>query len=424
MTADNTNTVLIKDVLLNKKKTNIFVEDNLISEIGKDVKHDADKVIDGKGKAAIPGLINTHTHAAMTLFRGYADDMELFKWLNKRIWPLEAKMTEKDVYFGTKLACLEMIKSGTTTFNDMYWHMDASARAVEDMGIRGVLSAVFIDMFDKAKAEEQIRLNEKLLKNVKKTARVIPALGPHAIYSVSKESLEWCAQTAKEKDLLIHFHLAESEKENTDFKKKAGKRPVKFLEEIGFLCKNLVACHSIFYNDDEIKTLAKHNVKIAHNPTSNMKFANAGEIKYEAMKKQGLTISLGTDGAASNNNLDMFESMKFSSLLQKFYTKSQTIMPANDVLKIATLNGAKALNINAGEIKEGKLADIVLIDLKKPEMTPLHNLVSNIVYSANGSCVDTVICDGRVLMQNRVVKGEKELLEKAQKVAEEFVNRE
>ena len=415
--------ILIKNALLGKKRTNVYIEGNIISEIKEKINHDADIIIDGKDFAAIPGLINTHTHAAMTLFRGYADDMNLFEWLNTKIWPNEAKLTEDDVYWGTKLACLEMIKSGTTTFNDMYWHMKGSAKAADEMGIRGVLSAVFIDMFDKQKAEEQIRLNEKLLKEVKKTSKVIPALGPHAVYTVSKQSLEWCAQTAKEKELLIHFHLAESEQENTDFKKKTGKRPVKFLEEIGFLGKNLVACHSIFYNDEEIKTLAKHDVKIAHNPTSNMKFANAGAIRYEALKNAGINISLGTDGAASNNNLDMFETMKMASLLQKYSTNNPTIMTADETLRLATVNGAKALNINAGEIKEGKLADIVLIDLRHPSMVPLHNLNSNIIYSANGSCVDTVICDGKLLMQNRVVNGEKELLEKVQKVAEDFVNR-
>lgn len=414
--------IFIKNVLLGEKRTNIYVDEERITEIS-NISHDADTVIDGKNFAAIPGLINTHTHAAMTLFRGYADDLPLYDWLNKKIWPHEAKMTEEDVYWGTKLACLEMIKSGTTCFNDMYWYMNGSARAVEDMGIRGVLSAVFIDMFDKQKAAEQIKLNEKLLKTVKKTSRVIPALGPHAVYTVSEESLEWCAETAKEKELIIHFHLAESEQENTDFKKKTGKRPVPYLEEIGFLGKNLVACHSIFYTDNEIKTLAKYGVKIAHNPTSNMKLANAGVIKYDAMRKAGLTVSLGTDGAASNNNLDIFETMKIASLLQKHAVHSPTIMNSDETLKMATLNGAKALNIDAGEIKEGKLADIALINLKTAAMVPLHHLNSNLVYSANGSCVDTLICNGKVLMQARKVKGEEELLNKAQKVAEEFVNR-
>lgn len=415
--------ILIKNVLLNNKKTDIYIEENIIKEIGK--KTEADITIDGENKAAIPGLINTHTHAAMTLMRGYADDMALMDWLQNKIWPLEAKLTEHDVYVGTKLACLEMIKTGTTCFNDMYWQALGAAKAVEEMGIRGVISAVFIDLFDKEKAEEQIKLNEKLIPELKNkfSDRVIPALGPHAVYTVSKESLEWSRDFAKENNLLIHFHLAETEHENSDFQKKTGKRPVKFLEEMKFLGKNLIACHSVHYTPDEIKILAKHNVKIATNPVSNMKLASGGVINYEAMKKAGLTISLGTDGCSSNNNLDMFESMKFLALLQKFATNKLTIMHADEVFKIATLGGAKALGLNAGEIKEGRLADLCLIDLKRAELTPGYNLTSDLVYSANGSCVDTTICNGKVLMQNRKVKGEEKILEEAKKAAQDLVNR-
>lgn len=414
--------ILIKDVLLNSKKTDIYIEGNTIKEIGK--KLEADITIDGKNKAIIPGLINTHTHAAMTLMKGYADDMALMDWLQNKIWPLEAKLTEKDVYVGTKLACLEMIKTGTTCFNDMYWHALGTAKAAEEMGVRAAVSAVFIDMFDKQKAEEQIKLNEKLVKDLKGFSnRIIPALGPHAVYTVSKESLEWTRDFAKGNNLLIHFHLAETEFENADFEKKTGKKPVKFLEEINFLNPNLVACHSVHYTNDEIKILAKNNVKIATNPVSNMKLAVGGAINYEEMIKNNLVVSLGTDGCSSNNNLDMFESMKFLALLQKFSKNNQTIMSDDETFRIATSGGAKALGINAGEIKEGKLADVVLIDLKKHELTPGFNLISDLVYSANGSCVDTTIVDGKILMQSRKVEGEEKILEEARKTAEELVNR-
>jgi len=414
--------ILIKNVLLNGKETNIKIEENRIAEIGK--KSRAEFVIDGKNKAAIPGLINTHTHAAMTLMRSYADDLELHDWLSNHIWPLEAKLTEDDVYWGTKLACLEMIKSGTTCFNDMYWHTKGSAKAVEESGIRGVLSAVLIDLFNEEKTKEQISLNKKLFKEFKKfCSRVIFALGPHALYTVSKEGLQWCAEFARENNLLVHFHLSETEQEVKDCIKKNKKRPVEYLESIGFLGPNMIACHSVWLNKKEIQILAKHKVKIAHNPTSNMKLAVGSALNYAEMKKAGLTVSLGTDGCASNNNLDMFESMKFATLLQKFHTNKQRIMPAQESFELATINGAKALNLSAGKIEEGRLADIVLVNLKKPELTPGHNLISDLVYSANGSCVDTVICDGKILMQNRVAKNEQEIIEEAKETAKNLVSR-
>lgn len=414
--------ILIKNILLNGKETSIYIEENLITEIG--VKTEADHIIDGKNKAAIPGLINTHTHAAMTLFRSYADDMKLHEWLQDKIWPLEAKLTEEDVYWGTKLACLEMIKTGTTCFNDMYWRMNGAVKAVDEMGIRAVLSGVFIDLFDKEMGNKEVKSSKKFIKEIKdlKNERIIPALGPHALYTVSRENLQWIREYSDKENLLIHFHLAETERENKECVEKYGKKPVPFLEEINFLGENLVAAHCNWLDRKDIETLAKFNVKISHNPVSNMKLSS-GFLPYTKMKDSGLVISLGTDGCASNNNLDMFESMKFAALLQKSYRNDPTIMPAGEAFQLATLNGAKSLQINSGIIEEEKLADIVLIDLKRPELAPNHNLISNIVYSANGSCVDTVICNGKILMQNRKVDGEEEILKKAGEVALDLVNR-
>jgi len=412
--------ILIKNVLLDGKETPIYVEDDLIKEIDADLE--ADHVIDGTGMAALPGLINTHSHAAMTLFRGYGDDMELQEWLQQKIWPIEGKLTEEDVYWGTKLACLEMIKSGTTCFNDMYWHLPGTVKAVEETGIRAVLSPVFIDLFDEEKRNEAIKEHTKLLTDVKATGRIIPALGPHALYTVSKEGLQWTREFADKEDMLIHFHLAETENENEDCIKQNGKRPVEYLEEIGFLCERVVAAHCNWLNKKDMEILARYDVKIAHNPVSNMKLST-GVIPYTEMVKVGLTVSLGTDGCASNNNLDMFEEMKFAALLQKSARSDPTVMPANEAWEMATINGATALGLNSGRIEEGRLADIILIDLKRPEVTPDHNLISNLVYSANGSCVDTVICDGRILMQNRKVEGEDEIMEKVNEVAMDLTQR-
>lgn len=422
--------ILIKNVLVEGSEKNIYIEGNEIAAItdaggGKSEVREAEFVIDGKRKAAIPGLFNGHTHAAMTLLRGYADDMPLYKWLSTKIWPLEARITEEDVYWGTKLACLEMIKSGTTFFNDMYWHWNGSARAVAESGIRAALSAVFIDGFDEEKAKEQIKRNEALYEQSKELPkRIIFALGPHAIYTVSEESLCWVRDFSEKHDLLVHIHLSETEGEIEECIKRYGMRPVKFLDRIGFLSSRMIACHCIHLSREEMELLRKNDVKIVHNPTSNMKLA-AGGMPYEELKKAGLyvNIALGTDGCASNNNLDMLEEMKVASLFHKAFSGDPTSMPAEEAFELATRNAAKVFRLNSGVIAEGKLADIALLDLTKVELVPNHNLTSNIVYSANGSCVDTVICDGEILMEGRKVKGEDEIKEKAQEVAYELVNR-
>ena len=410
--------ILIKDVLLNDRETNIYIEDNLITEIG-GVAVEAESVISGKSQAAIPGLINSHTHAAMTLFRGYADDMELFKWLSEKIWPLEAKLTPKDVYWGTRLACLEMIKTGTICFNDMYWHMLEAAHAVDDAGIRAIISGVVFDNFDAEKGAKVLKRSVQEIEELKenRSSRIIPAFGPHAVYTVSNELLQKISDLAREQKLLIHIHLAETEKENSDYIERTGKRPVDVLAELDFLGPNVLAAHSIWLNKKDIRTLSKYDVKISHNPSSNMKLAVGDAIHYTALKSAGLTVSLGTDGCASNNNLDMFESMKIAALLQKYQTNDQTVLPSHEAFEMATVNGARSFGLDAGLLEEGKLADILLIDLKQPSMIPKHNLISNLVYSANGSVVKTTICDGKILMLDRNVDGEEEVISKCQEIA-------
>jgi 5-methylthioadenosine/S-adenosylhomocysteine deaminase len=415
--------ILIKNTQLNGKETNIYIEGNRIIEIGGPLI-EADTVISGNTQAAIPGLINTHTHAAMTLFRGYADDMELFEWLSKKIWPLEAKLTPDDVYWGTRLACLEMIKSGTTCFNDMYWHMLSAAQAVDDSGIRGVISGVVFDNFDPKKGEaEYLRSTSEIHELSDKTSsRVMPAFGPHAVYTVSNELLMKIAEQARKENILIHMHLAETEKENQDYMERTGKRPVELLSELGFFGPDVIAAHSVWFNNKDIETLGKFDVKTSHNPISNMKLAIGKAISYKVLTSAGVTVSLGTDGCASNNNLDMFESMKIATLLQKFQTNDQIVMPTTEVFDMATINGAKTLRLDAGIIAEGKLADLLLVDIKHPAMTPNHDLISNLVYSANGSVVNTMICDGKIVMQDRKVEGELEVIEKCREHATRLMN--
>ncbi|MFQ5843258.1 MAG: amidohydrolase, partial [Thermodesulfobacteriota bacterium] len=311
--------ILIKGVTLNGQKKDIYIRGNLIQKVNDSIALSANVQISGDGKAVIPSFINGHTHAAMTLLRGYADDMHLQDWLEKKIWVAEAHMTEEDIYRGARLACLEMIKTGTTFFNDMYWFWKGTARAVQEMGIRAAISAVFIDFFDRKKAEEQIEINMKLFEESGNFGdRVTFTLGPHAIYTVSEESLKWTAGFARDHGLLIHVHLSETQEEVEDCIRKHGMRPAEYLEKIGFMGPNVIACHGVWLNQKEILLLKKHDVKVVHNPISNMKLAVGKAFPYERLKTAGITISLGTDGCSSNNNLDMLESMKFASLLQKY----------------------------------------------------------------------------------------------------------
>lgn len=410
--------ILIKNVLLNGKRTHIFIEGNKISKIGEVQK--ADYEIDGTNKVALPGLINTHTHAAMTLLRGYADDFPLQQWLEEKIWPVEKKLTTEDIYWGVKLACLEMIKTGTTTFSDMYWFERQAADAVKEMGLRAFLAEAFFDFGQSNVREESIKRTEDAVKYIRSLhlERIQPALGPHAPYTVSKEGLEWIRDFAARENLLIHFHLAETKKENDDFVVNTGMRPAEFLDKIGFLSERLIVAHAIWLNNEEIKLLAERGVKVSHNPVSNMKLAS-GVFPYRLMKQHGVLVSLGTDGCASNNNLNMFEEMKFASLLQKVHNMDPTALPKDEVFRMATINGAKALGIDAGEIKEGKLADIILVDLATASFAPNHDIVSNLVYSTPK--VDIVICDGKILMKNGKVPGEEEIIKHAEEVAKRLV---
>lgn len=415
--------ILIKNVQLEGKECDIYIEKNLIAKIGESLNVAADKIIDGKNKAAIPSFLNSHTHSAMTLFRGYADDLPLMEWLTKKIWPLEAKLTENDVYWGAKLACLEMIKSGTTFFKDMYWHWEGIARAVEEMGMRASISSVFIDFGDKNKQREQIEENEALYKKSKAySERIIFSLGPHAIYTVSEESLRWAKDFSDRNNLFVHIHLSETEQEVKDCLEKNGVRPVEYLEKIGFLGQNIVACHSVWLSDREIEILSQHKVKVVFNPVSNMKLAVGKCFRYKEMKDR-LACLLGTDGTSSNNNLCLLEEMKFASLLVKFSYSDPEILSCQEIFDMATKAPASAFNIPCGQIKEGNLADLLLIDLNRPELTPGYNLISDLVYSANSSCIETTICNGKILMENRKVDGEEEIIRRAKEVAYSLIRR-
>ncbi len=407
--------LLIRNVQLNGQATDVLIEGNRFKAIGTGLEAGAEQIIEGEGKAILPSFVNMHTHASMTLMRSYADDLDLHDWLENHIWPMEAKLGEEDIYHGARLACLEMIKSGTTCFNDMYWHYHGIARAVEEMGLRAVLSSVFIDFSDPAKAAEQRELSTRLSGETKQYSdRIGFALGPHAIYTVSKESLKWAARFAEENDLLIHIHISETQKEVDDCLALYGLRPVQWLEKIGLLGPNVIAAHVIHVTDEEIGILARNAVKVVHCPASNMKLASGG-FPFKKMEAKGVEISLGTDGCSSNNNLSMMEEMKIAALLAKLKHNDPTLLPARTAFDMATVNGARALGLECGEIAEGRLADCMLVDLSNHRLVPGYHLEDDMVYSADSSCIDTVICDGKILMQDGRVEGEEEIVAEARK---------
>jgi len=412
--------ILIQNVQHENCIVDVFINDSVIKTIGDCTGESTDTVIDGSNKAILPTFHNAHHHAAMAYMRSYADDMELFEWLNNHIWPLEATITEEDVYNGARLACLEMIKSGTTFFNDMYWHFHGTARAVEEMGMRAALGAVFIDMDDGDRRAANRETAQNLLDESKQYSdRVQFQLGPHAIYTVSKETLLWCTKFASENNLMIHTHLSETEKEVADCVALHGLRPPAYLDSLGLLAPNLTTAHCVWLEQNEMELLAERGVKALHCPSSNMKLCS-GKFRFSDAQKAGMRIAIGTDGAASNNNLDMGEEIKMAALLEKHFTGDPTALPAETAWHAGTRSTAEMFGLNSGIIEEGALADCMLVDLNNERLVPGHNLIADMVYSADSSCIDTVICDGEILMQDRIVEGEEEIIAKGREYKEKF----
>ncbi|RKD27141.1 5-methylthioadenosine/S-adenosylhomocysteine deaminase [Caminicella sporogenes DSM 14501] len=385
------------------EETSIGIEKGIIKHIGK-IPNDFnyEKVIDGKDKLAMPGLINTHTHLPMSLLRNYADDMPLWKWLTEKVWPIENKLTKEDIYWGTMLSIAELIMSGVTCFNDMYTFADTIAKATASTKIRGNISHTLFDKTrnDNLNFKTTRSLYEKWHKSNNDRIRIF--IGPHAPYTCSEDYLKVITNLAKELETGIHIHLSESLQEIEHISKTYGKTPVKLLDDIGLFDVRTLAAHCVHLTEEDLDILMKKNVHVLYNPTSNLKLAN-GFAPIDKMIKRKINISLGTDGSCSNNNLNMFEEINLAAILNKGITKDSTLIPAIEAVKMATINGAKALGIDdkVGSIEIGKCADIILLDLNKPHLYPKYNLISSIVYSAQSSDVDTVIVDGNILMENR-----------------------
>lgn len=415
--------ILIRNALLDGAKTDLLIQGNRIAHIAPHIDPSGvSVVIDATDKALVPGLVNAHTHAAMTLLRGYGDDLPLMTWLEDYIWPVEAQMTTEDVYIGARLACLEMIKTGTTAFLDMYMHPLECARAAEELGMRALLSYTFFDQGNPQRAAlDRKRSAEYLAEFAKLSDRIQFNLGPHAIYTVSAEQLQFCHRFAQEHDLSIHLHLSETKGEVDECIRLHGTTPVRYLERLGILSPRLILAHVVWVDDQEMDLLAQYGVKVVHNPASNMKLASGYAFKYEEMRRRGILVGLGTDGCSSSNNLDLYTAMRLASFLGKVWRFDSTAVSAADILASATSIGADILGIDAGRIEVGRLADLCLIDLNRPEMVPLHDLTSNLVYSASGSFVDTVIIDGRIVMQGGYVPGEEEIIADARRAAARLI---
>lgn len=417
--------MIIKNASLDGILYDIYINDGKFSEIlpaGTENALDGNigEIIDASGAIVIPSFFNTHTHAAMTLLRGYADDMPLIPWLENKIWPAEAKLSPEDIYWGTRLACCEMIKSGTTFYNDMYWAVEASAEALRDSGMRGALSATFIDL-----AGNTDELIGKLGETYEWSRSfncpgMLFTVAPHAIYTVSERMLRFSADFARERNLPIHTHLSETRKEYDDCLKNHGMKPAFYLDKLGLLTEKTVLAHSVWLDSDEIALIADRGASVSHNPISNMKLAVGKAFDFAAMKKYGVNVTIGTDGCSSNNNLSMPESMKFACLLQKFAYSDPELMTAEECFKAATENGAKAFGINAGRIEKGAEADMVIVKKGLPELLPGFSCASDVVYSAGNDFADTVICSGKVIMRGGIPEGMKEIEENALRISKKF----
>lgn len=406
--------LILKNVILNKKPCDIKIEKCRFAQIAPVITpNPADEVIDATGKAIFPGFYNLHTHAAMSLLKGVGDDKELFSWLSKDIWPREAKFNADIIYTGTKLAMLEMAKSGTVFFSDMYFEQAAIMKAEAEMGLRSAVSIVGFDMFDEKQTAQKMDAIKAFLDLENPNPDLIKkVLAVHSVYTVSAKLIEYTAQTARDNNMMLHIHASETKKEVDDCKKEHGCSPIVYLESLGALSPHTVLAHAVWLDDKDIEIIVKNQVKLVTNPGSNMKLAS-GMFQFDKLSKAGCIIGLGTDGSASNNSLSMFDEMKMCSLSAKIQANDPTAASAEEVFTVATRNGAQMMGIDAGTIEVGKLADCMLVNIDNPLMIPDNNPISNMVYAADSSVVDTLICNGKVIMQNRRLAGEEEILSQA-----------
>ena len=408
-------------------KGDVLIEGDRIAAVGH-AKARPDEVIDASGCLVIPGLINCHTHVAMTLMRSVADDVKLEKFL-ERTFAIDSKRTPEDIGVGASLGCLEMLRSGTTTFLDLYYSEDVIAKSVVEIGLRAYLGWAVLDEQFTTQKGKPVKNCEAFIKAHKDETLIKPVVAPQGVYVCSEETLQQARELAVKEKTFCHYHLSETRYEVYEHQKKTGKRPVDWLSDIGFLSKGDLAAHCVWLTINEVRQLATAGVGVVHCPTSNMKLASGGVAPLPEMFSEKVQVCLGTDGCSSNNSLDMFLEMKFASLMHKHNRWDAAVLNAQKCLDMATIDAAKSLGADKelGSIEQGKKADIVIIDSSTPSMVPTRsdNAVANLVYASPSGAVRDVVVNGRILMRNRAVisADEKKILNEADDAAARLMKR-
>ena len=415
--------ILLKNITVDDCNRDIFIDKGRILKIEPsgscsnwDIAGDIE-IMNCNGKVAIPGFVNMHTHAAMSLMRGLGEDMLFPEWLAK-IWKVEENLDSDFVYWSAKVACLEMIRTGTTTFNDQYFFSSDTYRAAVEMGIRPVLG---YDILDKGDPEESERQKDQCIRDYELSKQWIPnsiyAVSFHAIYSVSEQMILWINDFAVKNSLKLHIHLCETRKEVQDCKSiHGGLTPVEYLDSLGVLGPHILAAHTLWLTEHDIEILAARGVNCIHNINSNAKLSSGYKFLYNEMRDAGINLCIGTDGCASSNNLDMLEAMKTSAIFQKAYREDPSALPLDELLNMATINGAKALQFDGGTIREGAVADLSIVETNNTFFLSNGSFLANLVYSAHSDCIDSVIAGGKFVMRHREVSGEAEIIDQARKV--------
>ena len=416
MNASAAHGLTVRGAVLDGVEVGLRAVDGTVVALGPSVTAEpGDEVIAGSGLALVAGLVNGHTHAAMTLFRGFGGDLPLMEWLESKIWPAEARLTDDDVYWGTRLACAEMIRTGTVRFWDMYWHPAAVARAAQDAGIRATVGLPLIDGMDPARST---KLRAEAIESLDELAVCGPRIGasftPHGIYTVSEESLSWVAEESAVRQLPVHIHFLEVESEVTGCIERAGTRPGPYLDRLGLLTERTVLAHGCWMEEAEFELAAARGATVVTNPVSNLKLAVGRIFPYAVARHHRVAVGLGTDGASSNNGLDMLQDVKVFALLQKYAANDPAAVPAEEAWQVAT--GGLAPALGGAPLAVGAAADFLLVRVDDPEVAPGY-LTDNLVYSAPGTVVDTTVVDGRVLMRGGVVPDADEVVAKAREAA-------
>lgn len=387
-----------------EENIDIFIKDEHIEDIGKNITKKADKVIDATNKYIMPGLINTHAHVPMSIFRETLDGYNLQDWLETKIWPMEDKLTNEDIYYASLLSFVEMIKTGTTTINDMYFMEEDIIRAALELGVRLQTTRTLMDLTNDG--DNRLIELENLIKKYKdKEPNITLNIGIHGFYTSNAQYIEKCVNLARKYDLLVHIHFCENSKEKEDIKKQYNvESPVELIKKY-FKGIHVVLAHSVKLTKEEIEELKQYDVYVSHCPVSNLKLG-CGIANISYMLEKGIIVSIGTDGQGSGSNLDLFETMKYTALLQKGILENPKELPAYDILKMATVNGAKALNLQekTGVIEKGKCADLIILNLDTATTKPINNIFSEIVYNVKGTNVETTIINGKIVMENRIIE--------------------